>query len=121
MVRYKSQVFHDVKKAMNLQRDKEYDIRSFGQDIAFFCKSLQNSFGVFQLPDGHIANFIAIRRSREMREFGVELFNSSGKFSAYSKLGENLYYDIRCADSNGLFYAIDRKEYDKVIEFRLKY
>jgi hypothetical protein len=121
---YEIQVFHDVNKAMNVRRDQkyqEYDFRSFGQGIAFFGKSFQNSRGIFQLSDGLIVNFVTIRKSKDSQEFGVELFDSSGKLLSYSKLGENLYYDIRCKDSNDLFYAIERKEYNKVIMFRLRY
>lgn len=121
---YEILVFHDVNKAMNLQRDQkyqEYDFRSFGQGIAFFGKSFQNSRGIFQLSDGYIVNFLNIRKSKDIWEFGVELFDSSGKLLSYSKLGENLYYDVRCKDSNDIFYAIERKEYNKVIMFRLGY
>jgi len=118
---YKIQVFHDVNKAMNIQRDQDYDFKSFAQGIAFVGKSYQNSLGIFQLSDGHIVNFLAIRKSKGIREFGVELFDSSGKLLSYSKLGENLNYDVRYMDSNDLFYAIERKEYNKVIIFRLGY
>jgi hypothetical protein len=121
---YEIQVFHDVNKALNMQRDQKYqefDFRSFGQGIAFFGKSFQNSLGLFQLPDGHLVNFLSIRISKDIREYGVELYDSEGKLLSYSKLGENLYYNIRCLDSSGLFYAIERKEYNKVILFRLEY
>ena len=76
---------------------------------------------MFQLTDGKIVNFIEIRKSKEIREFGVELFDSTGIFLKYSKLGENLRYNIRCMDKNNLFYAIDRKEFSKVISFKLLY
>lgn len=118
---YEIQVFRDVNKAMNIQRDQDYDFKSFGQGIAFVGKSFQNSLGIFQLSDALIVNFLAIRKSKGNWEFGVELFDSSGKLLSYSKLGENLYYDVRCMDSNDLFYAIERKEYNKVIMFRLRY
>jgi hypothetical protein len=121
---YEILVFHDVNKALNLQRDKkyqEYDFRSFGQGIAFFGKSFQNSLGLFRLSNGHIANFLSLRKSKDIREYGVELYDSEGKLLTYSKLGENLYYNIRCMDSTELFYAIERKEYNKVIMFRLEY
>jgi len=118
---YEIKVFHDVKKALSMQRDKEYDFRSFGQGIAFIGKTYQCSIGLYQLSDGHIVNFLSTRKSKDMREFGVELYDSEGRFLKYSKLGENLYYNIRCMDSSDLFYAIDRKEYDKVIMFRLEY
>jgi hypothetical protein len=51
----------------------------------------------------------------------VELFDSTGKLLSYSKLGDDMNYDIRCMDSGGRFYAIERKEYNKVITFRLEY
>jgi len=118
---YEVQVFHDVNKARNIQRDQDYNFKSFGRGIAFVGKSFQNSLGIFQLSDGLIVNFLAIRKSKGKWEFGVELFDSSGKLLSYSKIGENLYYNVRCMDSNDLFYAIERKEYNKVIMFRLGY
>jgi len=121
---YEILVFHDVNKAVNLQSDpkyQDYDIKLFGRGIAFFGKCFQNSLGLFSLSDGHIVKFISTRKSKDLREFGVELYDSEGKFLKYSKLGENLHYDIRCKDSNDLFYAIDREEYHKVITFRLGY
>lgn len=121
---YEILVFHDVNKALNMQSDQkyqEYDFRSFGQGIAFFGKSFQNSLGLYQLSNGHVVNFLSLRKSKDIREYGVELYDSEGKLLSYSKLGENLYYNIRCMDSTGLFYAIERKEYDKVIMFRLEY
>ena len=121
---YEILVFHNVNKALNMRSDqkyKDYDFYSFGQGTAFFGKSFQNSLGIFQLSDGHIVNFLSIRKSKRLWEFGVELYDSEGKFLKYSKLGENLYYDVRCMDSNDLFYAIERKDYNKVIIFRLQY
>jgi hypothetical protein len=118
---YEIQVFHDVNKAMNIPRDQDYDFKSFGQGIAFIGKSFQNSLGVFQLPNGHIVNFLSIRISKNSRELWVELFDSTGKLLSFSKLGDNMYYDIRCMDSGGRFYAIERKEYNKVVTFRLEY
>ncbi len=119
---YEVQVYTDVKKAMKINREsKEYDIGSFGQGIAFLGKLYQNSVGIYQLANGHIVNFLRIRKSKDIREFGIELFDSSGKFLSYSILGENLYYNICCKDSNDLFYAIERKDYNKVIVFRLEY
>ncbi len=113
-----------MNKAVNMQSDQkyqDYDIKTFGRGIAFFGKSFQHSLGIFQLSDGNIVNFLSIRKSKDIREFGVELYDSEGKFLYYSNLGENLDYDVRCLDSNDLFYAIGRKEYHKVIMFRLVY
>ncbi|MCJ7582078.1 MAG: 6-bladed beta-propeller [Candidatus Aminicenantes bacterium] len=119
---YEVQVYSDVKKAMEINRaNKEYDIGSFGRGIAFLGKLYQTSLGIYKLADGHIVNFLRIRKSKDIKEFGVELYDSSGKFLVYSKLGENLWYDIRCKDANDLFYAIERKDYNKVIMFRLEY
>ena len=121
---YEILVFHDPNKAVNLQRDQkyqEYDFRSFGQEMAFFGKSFQNSLGIFQLSNGHVVNFLSLRKSKDIREYGLELYDSEGKLLSYSKLGENLFYNIRCLDSAGLFYAIERKEYNKVVIFRLEY
>ena len=119
---YEVKVFTDVKKAMEINREsKEYDIGSYGQGTAFLGKLYQTSLGIYKLPDGHIVNFLRIRKSIDIKEFGVELYDSSGKFLVYSKLGENLWYDIRCKDSSDLFYAVERKDYNKVIMFRLEY
>jgi len=117
---YEIQVFRDMNKVQNMPWN-DYDFKSYSQGIAFVGKSLQNSRGIFQLSDGYIVNFLAIRRSKDIWEYGVELYDSEGRFLYYSKLGENLHYDIRYMDSNDLFYAIERKEYDKVILFRLGY
>ncbi|MCX6563860.1 MAG: 6-bladed beta-propeller [Candidatus Aminicenantes bacterium] len=118
---YEVEVFHDVQKAMSISKDQDYDFKSFGQGIAFIGKSFQNSLGVFQLPNGHIVDFLSIRKSKSSRELWVELFDSTGKLLSFSKLGDNMNYDIRCMDSGGRFYAIERKEYNKVIAFRLEY
>ena len=121
---YEILVFHDVNKAANVQSDQkyqDYDFHTFGRGIAFFGKSFQHSLGIFQLSDGHMVNFLSVRKSKGIRDFGVELYDPEGKFLYYSNLGENLYYDIRCMDSNDLFYAIEKKDYHKVIIFRLEY
>jgi hypothetical protein len=118
---YEIKVFHDVNAAMNIPRDQDYDFKSFGQGIAFVGKSFQNSQGVYQLPDGHIVNFLSIRKSNKTRELWLELYDSTGKLLSFSKLGDDMNYDIRCMDSGGHFYAIERKDYHKVIAFRLEY
>lgn len=121
---YEILVFHDVNKAINLQSDpkyQDYDTKSFGRGIAFFSKCFQNSLGLFQLSDGHIVNFTSTRKSKNHREFGVELYDSEGRFLKYAKLGENLGYDIRCKDEDDQFYAIDRHEFHKIIRFRIEY
>ena len=117
---YDVQVFQDVKKAMDI-RDPEYNFKLFGRGIAFIGKIYQCSLALYQLSDGYIVNFLSLRRLKDLWEFGVELYDEEGKFLHYTKLGENLYYDIRCKDSSDLFYAIDRKEFHKVITFRLEY
>ncbi len=73
------------------------------------------------MSDGYIVNFLYLRRSKDIKELGVELYDSEGKFLKYSKLGENLIYNIRYLDSSDLFYAIEIEEYNKVIMFRLEY
>lgn len=117
---YEIQVFHDVEKAQAI-KDPEHDLRAFGRGIAFLGKIHQCSLGLYQLSDGHIVNFLYLRRSKDIKELGVELYDSEGKFLKYSKLRENLYYNIRYMDSSDLFYAIEREEYDKIIMFRLAY
>jgi hypothetical protein len=117
---YEVQVFHDVQKAMAI-RDPEYDFKSFGQGAAYVGKTHQSSIGIFSMSNGDIVNFLSLRRSKDLWELGVELYDSDGKFLKYTKLGDNLFYDIRCQDSNDLFYAIQRKEFHMVVIFRLRY
>jgi len=119
---YEVQFYADVQKAQAIKReDQDFDFRSFGPGGAYIGKVFQYSMGIYQLADGNIANFLNIRKSKDLREIGVELFDSSGKLLSYAILGENLSYDIRCKDSNDLFYAIERKDYHKIITFRLDY
>jgi len=117
---YEVKVYHDVDKAMNI-KDQDYDFKSFGRGIAFIGKTYQSSLGLYQLSNGYLVNFLSIRRSKSLYEIGVELYDQEGKFLTYSKIGENLGYDIRCLDSQQLFYAINRKDYNKVLVFRLEY
>jgi hypothetical protein len=105
-------------KAVATQR--QYDFASFGQGIAYLGRAFQTSSGVYRLPDGTIVNFISIKRAKNLWELGVELYDDSGKLLSYSVLGQNLGYDIRCMDASGLFYAIERKDFHKVVMFRLK-
>ena len=113
-------VFHDTKKGRDF-RDPEYNFRLFGRGVVFVGKTNQVSGGIYQLSDGYIVNFLSLRRSKDLRELGAELYDSEGKFLHYTKLGDNLYYDIRRKDASDLFYAIDRKEFPKVITFRLEF
>ncbi len=117
---YAVKVYHDVDKAMNI-KDKDYDFKSFGRGTAFVGKTHLSSLGLYQLSNGYLVNFISIRRSKDLFEIGVEMYDQEGKFLTYSKLGENLGYDIRCMDSQQLFYAINRRDYNKVLAFRLEY
>jgi len=119
---YEVKVYSDAKKVREIKwDDQDFDFKSFGPGGAFIGKINQESLGIYQLADGHIVNFLCIRKSKDSREYGVELFDSSGKFLIYSILGENLYLDICCKDSSDLFYAVERKDYNKVIMFRLEY
>lgn len=93
----------------------------YGQGIAFIGKTHQVSGGIYRLSDGYIANFLSLKKATDLWELGVESYDPEGKFLHYTKLGNNLYYDIRCKDANDLFYAIDRKEFHIVITFRLKF
>jgi hypothetical protein len=118
---YEVQVFHDIQKVRNMQWEKGCDFKMYGQGIAFVGKTYQSSLGLYPLSDGYIVNFLSLKKSKDLWELGVEIYDEEGKFLHYTKLGENLYYDIRCKDSSDLFYAIDRKEYHKAITFRLNY
>ena len=100
---------------------QDHDIKLFGRGIAFFGKCFQNSLGLFQLSDGNIVNSMSTRKSKDLNEMGVELYDSEGRFLKYAKLGENLDYDIRCKDGDDFFYAINRNEFHKVIRFRIEY
>lgn len=114
-------ILGDPRKAMREQKNQGYDVISVGQGVGYFAKTHQLSLGIFQLSNGHIVNFVWKRMSKELKDFGAEVFDSTGKFLFYSKLGENIYYDIRSLDSEDFFYAIDRKEFGKVIVFKLDY
>lgn len=117
---YEVLVFQDTKKGRDF-RDPEYNFKLFGQGVVFVGKTIQRSRGVYKLSDGYIVNFLSLRKSKDLWELGAELFDKEGKFLHYTKLGDNLYYDIRRKDASDLFYAIDRKEFPKVITFRLEY
>ncbi len=118
---YEVQMFYDRNKARAVMQKQEYDFSVYSQGKNFVGRSNLTSSGVFQLSDGNIVNFVNPYISKRIWGFDVELYDSEGKLLSYSRLGENLFYDIRCKDSNGLFYAIHRYEYPKVIVFRLKY
>jgi len=118
---YVVEAFNDMEKTRKVAKEKGYSFRQYGQAGNFAGDYIQLSLGVYQLSDGNIVNFLNIRKSKEIYEYGVELYDSSGRFLKYSKLGETFGFDIRCKDSNDLFYAIDRREYHKVIRFRLEY
>ncbi|MBN1273191.1 MAG: 6-bladed beta-propeller [Candidatus Aminicenantes bacterium] len=117
---YDVRVFHDMEKAKNVP-DSEYDFGSYGKGIIFLGVSYQCSLGLYQLSNGYIVNFIRIRKSKDLFEFGVEMYGPEGKLLKYSKLGENIYYDMCCMDSHEHFYAIERKDYNKIFIFRLEY
>lgn len=117
---YEVEVFKDINKAKK-KKIKGYHFRMYGQGMSFVGNHFQNSIGLFQLTNSHIVNFINIYRPDNKLELGVELYDEEGILLSYSKLGEGLFSEICCKDSNDLFYAIDRKEYHKVIVFRLEY
>ena len=127
---YEVEVFHDVQKALGLQR--KYDFASFNGDVAYLGRSFLTSRGVFRLPTGDIANFLLIRKGtgpvepasledRNLWDLAVELYDREGRFLSSTVLGPDPGYDIRRMDASGLFYAIDQKDFPKVVTFRLKY
>ena len=118
---YKVEVFKDFNKAKKTKKIKGYQFGTYGRGISFVGNNHQNSIGLFQLTNNHIVNFININRPNDKLEYGVELYDEEGRLLSYSKLGEGLFSEICCKDSNDFFYAIDRKEYHKVIVFRLEY
>jgi hypothetical protein len=87
--------------------------------FSFFFAQEERSIGFWALRC-HVY-FLSLRKSKDLWEWGVELYDSDGKFLKYAKLGDSLSYDIRCRDSNDRFYAIQRKEFHKVVIFRLRY
>jgi hypothetical protein len=112
-------VFRDVDKAIALQR--EYEFGTFGRGVAFLGTAYQNSLGLFRLPDGRIVNFLSTRREKGRRDLAVELYDASGRLLTCSVLGENPALDVRRVDGNGLFYAIERKDFPKIVMFRLSF
>ncbi|MBD3414690.1 MAG: 6-bladed beta-propeller [Candidatus Aminicenantes bacterium] len=118
---YEVQKFHDQNKAREVMKKQDYNFSTFAQGIQYVGRANLTSGGVFQLLDGNIVHFVSTYVSKEVFGFDVELFDSDGKLLSHSRLGENLFYDVRCKDSNDIFYAIHRRDYHKVIAFRLKY
>ncbi len=110
-----------MEKVQNMPWDKGYDFKTYSGGKAFIGKIYQATRGIYQLSDGYIVNFLSLKKATDLWELGIELYDPEGKFLHYTKLGDNLYYDIRCKDASDLFYAIDRKEYHKVITFRLEF
>jgi hypothetical protein len=127
---YEVEVFHDVQKAMGLQR--KYDFATFGRGVAFLGRSFQTSIGLFRLPSGGIVNFLSVRNTKESGEeakrggkksifdLTVEIYDADGRLLTYAVLGPDLGYRIRCMDESGLFYATAWQDYPKVVMFRLK-
>jgi hypothetical protein len=115
---YDVEVFHDVTKAMALQR--EYELGMFGRGIAFLGTVYQNSVGLARFPSGELVNFLSIRRAKGRRDLAAELYDAQGRLLTFSRLGSDLGLDIRRIDGTGLFYAIERKDFPKVVMFRLK-
>jgi hypothetical protein len=127
---YEVEIFRDVQKAMGLQRQR--DFASFGRGVAYLGLSFLTSRGVFRMPSGEIVNFIsirkgkepvdaAIRKSKNLWDLAVELYDSAGRLLSHTVLGPDPGYDIRRMDPSGLFYAVEQKDFPKVVIFRLKY
>lgn len=66
-------------------------------------------------------NFLSVRREKGRWDFAVELYDLSGRLLTYSVLGQNLGLDVRRVDGRGLFYAIEKKDFSKIVIFRLSY
>ena len=112
--------FSDRERAKQVQKEKGYQFAYYGRGVAFVGNSYQNSVGLYLLNSGHILHFVRKFMPDKTYEFGAELYNEEGQLLTYSKLGQDLFYEICCKDSNDIFYAIDRKEFNKVITFRLR-
>ena len=118
---YEVQKFHDPNKAREEMKKQDYNFSTFAQGIQYVGRANLTSGGVFQLSDGNLVHFVSPYVSKRLWGFDVELYDPEGKLLSYSRLGENLSYDVRCKDSLDLFYAIHRRDYHKIIAFRLEY
>jgi len=127
---YKVELFRDVQKAMGLQR--QHDFASFNRDVAYLGEAFLTSKGVFRAPSGDIVNFLsirkgtepvdaAIRKDKNLRDLAVELYDPEGRLLSHTVLGPDPGYIIRRMDASGLFYAIEQKDFPKIVTFRLKY
>lgn len=127
---YEVELFRDVQKAMGLQR--QHDFASFGQGVAYLGMSFLTSKGVFRMPSEEIVNFISIRKgtepvdaaigkSKNPWDLAVELYDPEGRLLSFTRLGADPGYDIRRMDPSGLFYAIEQRDFPKIVTFRLKY
>jgi hypothetical protein len=94
--------------------------------------SFLTSKGVFRMPSGEIVNFISIRKgtepvdmaigkSKNPWDLAVELYDPEGRLLSFTRLGADPGYDIRRMDPSGLFYAIEQRDFPKIVTFRLKY
>jgi hypothetical protein len=127
---YEVEVFRDVQKALGLQRQR--DFASFNRDVAYLGLSFLTSRGIFRMPSGDIVNFLAIRKGtepvdaavrkdRNLWDLTLELYDPEGRLLSHAVLGPDPGYSIRRMDAGGLFYAIEQKDFPKIVTFRLKY
>ena len=127
---YEVEVIRDVQKALGLQQQR--DFASFNRDVAYLGLSFQTSRGVFRMPSGDIVNFLSIRKGHEpvdaaegkgknLWDLAIELYDPEGRLLSFTVLGPDPGYSIRRMDSTGLFYAIEQKDFPKIVTFRLKY
>ncbi|MBU1337807.1 MAG: 6-bladed beta-propeller [Acidobacteria bacterium] len=118
---YKVEKFSNIEKARAVAKEKKYTFQTFYYGVSFVGNEYQTSNGLFQLTDGHMVNFVILSLEKEKYEFGVELYDSTGRLLSYSKLDDAYYGEIHCKDSDDCFYVVNRKDYNKVIKFRLEY
>jgi len=127
---YEVEVFHDVQRALGLQR--QHDFASFGGDVAYLGQALLTSRGLYRMPAGDIVNFLSIRKGtapvdaaerkdRNLWDLAIELYDPEGRLLSYTVFGPDPGLNIRRMDANGLFYAIEQKDFPKIVTFRLNY
>jgi hypothetical protein len=127
---YEVEVFRDIQRALGLQL--QHDFASFGADVAYLGLAFLNSRGVFRMPSGEIVNFLSVRKGtapvdvaerkdRNVWDLAIELYDPEGRLLSYTVHGPDPGLNIRRMDANGLFYAIEQKDFPKVVTFRLDY
>lgn len=118
---YKVERFTDRDKMRKVSKQKDYSFRTYGQGVFFTGEHYQVSIGLFRLNNGHIVNFVRWNKEKDKPEFGVELYDPNGRLLSCSQLEDIHLMEILCKDAADCFYGINRKDFHKVVKFRLVY